>query len=170
MARRTRDRLTAPHVLRRLVLAGCAALTLTLAAEVAWLVGLLPVTRNTEATTSPDAQPVTAIDANEALATADYQIIWSVDWRRPLYDPPPPKPKPKKVVKPRPPRVRLLGTVVEPDNSFAWLRDGAGKQQLCRVGDTIDGGYRVESIETGTLVVVGQADHRFTLTVKKDTR
>lgn len=72
-----------------------------------------------------------------SLAAIDPQhSVWKRSWRPPLYDPPPP---PKVVEKPRPITVKLIGTVVEADNSQAFVQTASGGVELKRIGDQISG-------------------------------
>lgn len=61
---------------------------------------------------------------------------WERVLRRPLYDPPPPPP-PQIVVQPRPITVQLIGTVIELQNSQAFVRQSGGAVELKRVGDQV---------------------------------
>lgn len=72
-----------------------------------------------------------------SLAAIDPQhSVWKRSWRQPLYDPPPP---PKVVEKPRPITVKLIGTVVEAENSQAFVQTASGSVELKRIGDQITG-------------------------------
>ena len=61
---------------------------------------------------------------------------WGLQLRRRLYDPPP-KPKPKVVKRPRPINVTVVGTVIEPDNSQAFVRQKNRQVDIKRVGDQV---------------------------------
>jgi len=73
-------------------------------------------------------KPDTTISVNPAA--------WNRVFRQPLYDPPPP-PIQEVVVQPRPITVKLVGTVIESDNSQAFLRQASGAVELKRIGDAV---------------------------------
>ena len=91
---------------------------------------------------------------------------WQRRLQRPLYDPPPP---PKKVVKKkvRPIPVKLKGTILEAENSQAFVQLSNGSVELRRVGDQLtsdplDG--KVTQI-TATEIVVEREDGEFQVAV-----
>lgn len=61
---------------------------------------------------------------------------WRIQLQRPLYDPPP---RPKKIVKkkPRPINVKLVGTVLEANNSQAFVKLANGSVELRQEGDQL---------------------------------
>ncbi len=68
----------------------------------------------------------------------DFSPLWSVDLRRPLYDPPP---KQVVVVPPPPPKplnVHLVGTAIEPGHSAGMFIMAGGQMELKAVGELID--------------------------------
>jgi hypothetical protein len=98
--------------------------------------------------------------------TATAPATWARPLRRPLFDPPPVV---AVVVKPppRPLRVKLLATVVEPENSTAMLKQASGQVVFCKVGDSLgadEAGTEILKIETGSISVRrGQEQLRLTV-------
>src|ERR1700733_14765789 len=98
--------------------------------------------------------------------TASEPANWARQLRRPLFDPPPVV---GRVVKPppQPLRVKLLATVVEPENSTAMLKHANGKVVFCKVGDSLgadEAGTEILKIETGAISVRrGQEQLRLTV-------
>ena len=84
---------------------------------------------------------------------------WQRVLRRPLYDPPPPTPPPV-IVQQRPITVKLVGTVIEPDNSQAFVRLASGSVELKRKGDqvTSDAADGVIAEITATSILIRRAD------------
>lgn len=104
-------------------------------------------------------EPALAVDPNDSN--------WKRLLRRPLYDPPP---APKIVVKKkvRPITVKLTGTILEDENSQAFLRRANGKVELKRVGDLVtddplDG--LIEKI-TATSITIRREEEEIQLTVE----
>ena len=80
--------------------------------------------------------------------------------RRPLFDPPPPAP-PK--AKPPPPlRVRLAGTIIDPEDAQAMLIGSSGAIQFLRVGDVIDDATILEITESSVRVEYHNEEHQLT--------
>lgn len=76
-------------------------------------------------------------------AMADLLRVASVDWRRPLFDPPAPPAvtRPRVVQAP----VELVGTLSEAGHSMAVLKTRDGRTEICGVGEVFDAnGVRVE--------------------------
>lgn len=84
---------------------------------------------------------------------------WQRVLRRPLYDPPPPTPPPV-IVQQRPITVKLVGTVIEPDNSQAFVRQASGSVELKRTGDqvTSDAADGVIAEITATSILIRRPD------------
>jgi hypothetical protein len=61
---------------------------------------------------------------------------WNRVLRQPLYDPPPPPP-PQVIVEQRPITVTLVGTVMEGENSQAFVRQQSGKVDIKRLGEQL---------------------------------
>ncbi len=83
--------------------------------------------------------------------------------RPPLYDPPP------RVVEKSPPpplRITLLGTVIEPGQSKALLRNGAGEVAMVPEGAVVDQA-RIDNVEVGRITVTY---HGQTLTLEPQPR
>ena len=162
-----------PTTQRRILIAVSVGLAATIVAELAWIGGVTDRwLAGASASSPPVAQAASSDHAADdtTLTIENYASIWSLDWRRPLFDPPPVVVKADPPPPPRPPRVKLLGTVIEPANSFALLRDPSGKSLLARVGDAADEQYRVESIAAGTVVLVGDDGRKEVLTTDTDPR
>ena len=84
---------------------------------------------------------------------------WQRVLRRPLYDPPPP-PKRKIVKKVRPIRIKLTGTVLEPNNSQAFVKQANGTVELKRIGDLVTNDPLDGTIQriTATEIVIKRED------------
>jgi hypothetical protein len=104
--------------------------------------------------------------AAQVGGTASAPANWGRPLRRPLFDPPPVV---AIVVKPppQPLRVKLLATVVEPENSTAMLKHANGQVVFCKVGDSLgadEAGTEILKIETGSISVRrGQEQLRLTV-------
>jgi hypothetical protein len=86
-----------------------------------------------------DVKVVTAGNSAGAVEAAPVALQpdrWNRTLRRPLYDPPPP-PKEEVVIPPRPITIRLVGTVMEGENSQAFIRQQNGQVEIKRLGDQI---------------------------------
>lgn len=103
--------------------------------------------------------PITPPGASRLVAqvggTASAPANWERQLRRPLFDPPPVV---AVVVKPppQPLRVKLLATMVEPENSTAMLKHANGKVVFCKAGDSLgadEAGTEILKIETGSISV-----------------
>lgn len=121
---------------------------------------------------NPDRPTQNPLDDGPGLTLADFRdpaVAWDRPLRRPLYDPPPPPPAPE--VPPPPLRIKLLGTVVEPDGdpgSQAILMTPAGQVQMHRVGAVV-GDAEIVSIEEG-LVRVAFHGRTLELTIEAKAR
>jgi hypothetical protein len=114
--------------------------------------------------------PATTSEASRLVAhvggTASPPANWARPLRRPLFDPPPVV---AVVVKPppQPLLVKLLATVVEPENSTAMLKHANGQVVFCKVGDSLgadEAGTEILKIETGSISVRrGQEQLRLTV-------
>lgn len=79
-----------------------------------------------------------ATDHGGETPLAANSSAWQRTLRRPLYDPPPPVVE--KVVKQvRPITVKVVGTVVEGDNSQAFVKQSNGRVEIKRIGDHVTG-------------------------------
>lgn len=102
--------------------------------------------------------------APSPLAHSISADAWTRRLRQPLYDPPPPPPPAVVAEAPRPIPVRLVGTVIEPGNSQAFVRQASGTVELKRIGDQVtpdpaDG--VIADITTSDLVIHRKdGDHR----------
>lgn len=92
---------------------------------------------------------------------------WNRTLRRPLYDPPPP-PKQEVVIPPRPITVKLVGTVLEGENSQAFIRQQNGKVDIKRLGDQVtpEAADGVIAAITGADVVIRREDGEHRLAVE----
>ena len=99
-------------------------------------------------TDGPATPRVIAADhqSSPRVATASPTRHLSLDLQRPLFDPPPVKVQQAPPPPPPPLRLRLLGIVVEPDNTQAILTSGDETLHFAKVGDTIDNAT-IEAIE-----------------------
>jgi hypothetical protein len=114
--------------------------------------------------------PATTSEASRLVAqvggTASPPANWTRPLRRPLFDP---SPVVAVVVKPppQPLLVKLLATVVEPENSTAMLKHANGQVVFCKVGDSLgadEAGTEILKIETGSISVRrGQEQLRLTV-------
>lgn len=68
---------------------------------------------------------------------AAFEPLLSLPLRGPLYDPVAVVEAPKPKVIP-PLRIALLGTIIEPDQALAVIRDSAGKTQFLAVGQSLE--------------------------------
>lgn len=111
-----------------LVLAGCAGLVALL---------VIPVVSDTSDDLMLNAGQASpgSPDSSAISVTVDAKHpVWSRLWRQPLYDPPPPPPV---AVAPRPITVKLKGTIIESENSQAFIETANGVVELKRVGDLL---------------------------------
>jgi hypothetical protein len=135
---------------KRLVIAANASLAVALIACLAW--AILPANVDISPQTGGlSTAPAGPMRAESPLSANDYSIIYQIDLRQPLVDPPPaaaPAPTQAQVTVP----VRLVGTVVEPGFSYAMLRNSAGEVKTVGVGESVDG-VEVVSIVPGSAVV-----------------
>ena len=105
--------------------------------------------------------------AAAGTASVDVKLpSWNRLLRRPLYDPPP---VPKKVVKkkPRPITVRLMGTILEAENSQAFVKMANGSVELRRVGDQVTSDPRDGQVAQimASEIVIERDDGEFHVTV-----
>lgn len=81
----------------------------------------------------------------------EYDVIFTRDLRKPLYDP-----KPVEVVKTPPPKpqltVDLVGTVLEDGFTYAILKNRSGKTSFVSIGESLDG-VEVTKIEKDSATV-----------------
>ncbi len=106
---------------------------------------------------TPTGQRPQTVKDSSTPKLSDFSKVWSLDLRRPLYDPPP-QPVSEKVVTLAPPAkldVQLLGYAVEDNHSLAFLLGPDRKVELLAVGDQI-GGATVRSITPDGVTL----DHR----------
>lgn len=99
--------------------------------------------------------------------TVDVKLSsWSRLLRRPLYDPPP-APKTVVVKKPRPITVKLMGTILEAENSQAFVKLSNGSVELRRVGDQVTDDPRDGQIAqiTASEIIILRDDGEFHVTV-----
>lgn len=84
---------------------------------------------------------------------------WNRTLRQPLYDPPPPPPQ-EVVVEHRPITVKLVGTVIEAENSQAFVRQQSGAVEIKRLGDqvTADAADGVIATITAAEIVIRRED------------
>lgn len=155
---------------RKRLLNTLAISSLLLAAVVLWQGAVFEVP-------SPEiAEPVSPTFGLEDTAGDTSQVVVDTSdprWRRllqrPLYDPPPP---PKKIVKKivRPITVQLMGTILEPENSQAFVKLSSGSVKLRRVGDQLtDDPLDGEVLKiTANEIVIKREDGEFTVGVKKN--
>ena len=122
-----------------------------------------PLTQSLSTKKNGPAKPITAV----SLQFDSKQSYWTRSLRGPLYDPPPVVKK-KIVKKPRPIPVTLKGTILEPDNSQAFLQQANGKVVLKRIGDLITADERDGIIVeiTASEVVIEREDGQVRVAVK----
>lgn len=114
------------------VCAAAAVLTLGLS------VGLPLDSGQPAATAALAALPITTDSAGDNLpARSSFEPLLALPLRRPLYDAAPVVEAPKPKVIP-PLRLTLLGTILEPDQALAVLRDSGGKTQFLEVGQSLE--------------------------------
>ena len=104
-------------------------------------------------------------DATPGLKLRDLEPLWSLRLQQPLYDPPPVVVAEPKFVPP-PLGIRLLGTIVEPDNSQAILMAADGEIVFQRVGQTV-GDATIESI-TADAITVTYYEEILTLNISEE--
>lgn len=135
---------------RKILLAANAVLGLGI---VFCLIGFFFPTYIKESTKSVSLQNLVHVE--EAQSTIkplkDYDVIFTRNLRKPLYDP-----KPVKVVKSPPPKpqltVNLLGTVLEDGFTYAILKNRSGKTSFVPIGEALDGA-EVTKIEKDSATV-----------------
>lgn len=87
--------------------------------------------------TSAGKRPALASKASPPQASIELDPNrWNRVLRQPLYDPPPPPP-PQVIVEQRPITVTLVGTVMEGENSQAFVRQQSGKVDIKRLGEQV---------------------------------
>ena len=141
--------------------AGCLAAGAV--AVVAALTAPVPTTDDFSLATTAQAPGPSAAAAESVDVTLP---SWERPLRRPLYDPPP---APKKIVKkkPRPITVKLMGTILEPENSQAFVKLSNGSVELRRVGDQVTDDPRDGQVAqiTASEIVIRRDDGEFHVTV-----
>ena len=108
----------------------------------------------------PQAAEIEALPPLKAFAGA-----WSLDLRRPLYDPPPSATAAQSPALAPPLAVSLTGTVVEPGHSLAVFAAPGGRTELKAVGEST-GGAEVLSIDRDSAVLLHNGE-RVTLRVPR---
>lgn len=105
-----------------------------------------------------------SIEATQAIALNPGQ--WNRILRQPLYDPPPPPP-PQVVVEHRPITVTVVGTVIEAENSQAFVKQQSGAVEIKRQGDqvTTDAADGVIASITPTEIVIRREDGEHHVTI-----
>ena len=128
---------------RRLLWTACAGLAAALVGVNAALL-FTPLDDPRAGATEPKPAPEVAPRAGPERPPLEvYAAAWACDLQRPLFDPepvlvnrvPPPPPKPT---------VRLLGTIIEPGHTFAFLRGKDGSAKCVSVGEALDGAEVIE--------------------------
>jgi hypothetical protein len=116
---------------------------------------------------TPRVQELNAVAPESPVLNAA-SPSWERVLRRPLYDPPPPPP-PQVVVQSRPITVQLIGTVIEPKNSQAFVKQSGGAVELKRVGDQVtpDPADGVVDEITPTEIVIRREDGEHRLAVQR---
>jgi len=105
----------------------------------------------------PERAPVLPLEA--------YAAVYERDLQRPLYDP---SPVPAPAAKPPPaPDLRLVGTVIEPDNTFALLRTRRGEVKWARIGEALEGAEVVEIESEAVTVRFKGVDHQLAIEKKE---
>ncbi len=119
----------------------------------ACLYGLVwsPVTLAT-APSQPRSMSLSTTQPSYALTIADFQPLWNLQLRQPLFDPPPaPSPAPP-VVKQPILTIKLAGIINEPGHCFAMFTMPDGQIEMKAVGDRC-GDAEVVSIEDNVVNV-----------------
>lgn len=96
--------------------------------------------------TIPTSQP------SYLLTIADFQPLWNLKLRQPLFDPPPAPPPAPAVVKQPMLAIKLAGIINEPGHCFAMFTMPDGQIEMKAVGDRC-GDAEVLSIEDNTVNV-----------------
>lgn len=134
-------------------------------AVAAALTAPVPTTDDPTPRSKPQSQGLSAADAETGSVDAKLSS-WQRLLRRPLYDPPP---VPKKIVKkkPRPIKVKLMGTILEAENSQAFVKLSNGAVELRRVGDQVSDDPRDGQIALimASEIVIRRDDGEFHVTV-----
>lgn len=111
--------------------------------------------------------PKVAKTVEQTVSVDPKHTSWGRLLRRPLYDPPPP---PKILVKKkkRPVTVKLTGTILEAENSQAFLRLANGTVELKRIGDQVTKDPRDGLIEkiTATSITIRREEDEIQLNVE----
>ncbi len=82
--------------------------------------------------------------------------VFSILLQRPLFDPPPPEPVVEEVAPPPPLNVRLIGTIMNGDNSQAIVESGGGDIAFLKIGQSVSKDNPqsvIESIDASSIVV-----------------
>jgi len=88
-------------------------------------------------TTATNSRPRSKTIAPEPAASVSLDPNrWNRVLRQPLYDPPPPPPQ-EVIVEHRPITVQLVGTVMEGENSQAFVRQQSGKVDIKKLGEQV---------------------------------
>ena len=122
---------------------------------------LWPVGQSASATGArPAATPAVPGAAGRATPPLTaYAAIYGRDLQQPLFDAvPETRPLPK-------PTVTLVGTVIQPGNTFALLKTKAGQVQWAAVGQAVEGAEVLEI--TADSATVRFAENTYTLKVEK---
>ncbi len=102
--------------------------------------------------TKPRQSNLSTTQPAYALTLADFQPLWNLQLRQPLFDPPPaPAPAPQAVKAPTL-AIKLAGIINEPGHSFAMFTMPDGQIEMKAVGDRC-GDVEVLSIEENTVSV-----------------
>lgn len=137
----------------RVCLWSAAAVLAAGAGAIAVAAILMPVREPKVRATPSLTKPGASASAESLPPLKAFAAAWSLDLRRPLYDPPPGSVTAAKTAKPPPPlAVTLTGTVVEPGHSLAVFSAAGGKVELKAVGESA-GGAEVLEIGRDTAVV-----------------
>lgn len=139
-------------------LATLATLLFGLAGLVALIV--LPVGLDLEETGTLTANTASSVVNGTDVGTDNPHLnvnspVWTRSWRQPLYDPPPPAPV---AAAPRPITVKLMGTIIEPNNSQAFLQTSSGSVELKKLGDQV-----TSDPEDGTISAITSSE----ITIKR---
>ena len=130
----------------------CISVSLSLGVFLVVFWGLAPLPEP-EATATHSRGPANLDGEIErrTVAMEDFQGLWDLPLRRPVYDPPP-QVVVRETPKPPPLTIRLVGTIIEPDNRQAIIIHQGREMGFYRVGQTVEQA-KIIAIDTNSMEI-----------------